>query len=240
MAAVKHRLTREIAYWDNRANELKQQELAGKKPKLNSGKARQRADELQARLDRRLKELDQEKQLSPLPPVVIGGALVVPRGLLDRRRGERREDPVAHARETARVERLAVEAVLAAERTIGRQPREMPRNNPGFDILSRDPGTGEIWFIEAKGRVRGAPTVTVTKNEILTGLNKPDRFLLALVVVDGDETELRYVIRPFKGTWDVYFDAASVNFEWDKLWDRARPPEDAASTKILIVKEVGA
>jgi superfamily II DNA/RNA helicase len=228
MAAVKHRLTREIAYWDNRANELKQQELVGKKPKLNSGKARQRADELQARLHRRLKELDQEKQLSPLPPVVIGGALVVPRGLLDRRRGERREDPAAHARETERIERLAVEAVLAAERTIGRQPREMPRNNPGFDVLSRDPITGGIWFIEVKGRVLGAPTVTVTKNEILTGLNKPDRFLLALVAVDGDETEPRYVTRPFKGTEDVYFDAASINFEWDKLWQRGYPPEKTA------------
>jgi len=240
MAAVRHRLTREIAYWDNRANELKQQELAGRKPKLNSGKARQRADELQVRLDRRLKELDQEKQLSPLPPVVIGGALVVPRGLLDRRRGERREDPVAHARETERVERLAVEAVLAAERVIGRQPREMPRNNPGFDILSRDPVTGEIWFIEVKGRVLGAPTVTVTKNEILTGLNKPDRFMLALVAVDGDETELRYLTRPFKGTEDVYFDAASVNFEWDRLWQRGRPPEEAVTTDILIMKEAGA
>jgi superfamily II DNA or RNA helicase len=237
MAAVKHRLTREIAYWDNRANELKQQELAGKKPKLNSGRARQRADELQTRLDRRLKELDQEKQLSPLPPVVIGGTFVVPRGLLDRRRGERREEPEVHAHQTERVERLAVEAVLAAERTIGRQPREMPRNNPGFDILSRDPGTGEIWFIEAKGRIRGAPTVTVTKNEILTGLNKPDRFLLALVAVDGDETELRYVTRPFKGTEDVYFDTASVNFEWDKLWQRGQPLEDAASTRGLIAKE---
>ncbi len=129
------------------------------------------------------------------------------------------------AHETERVERLAVEAVLAAERAIGRQPREMVRNNPGFDVLSRDPVTGEIWFIEVKGRVRGAPTVTVTKNEILTGLNKPDRFLLALAVVDGDGSELRYVTRPFKGTEDVYFDAASVNFEWDKLWKRGQPPE---------------
>ncbi len=37
---------REINYWDYRAEQLKMQELAGKTPKLNSGKARQRADEL--------------------------------------------------------------------------------------------------------------------------------------------------------------------------------------------------
>jgi hypothetical protein len=32
--------------------------------------------------------------------------------------------------------------------------------------------------IEGKGRVRGVPTVTITKNEILAGLNKPDSFIL--------------------------------------------------------------
>ena len=49
---------------------------------MNSAKARQRADELEARLKRRLEELDAERQLSPLPPVVAGGALIVPAGLL--------------------------------------------------------------------------------------------------------------------------------------------------------------
>jgi hypothetical protein len=50
-AAVKTRLEAEIRHWDHRANQLKDQELAGKLPKsgMNSAKARQRADELQAR-----------------------------------------------------------------------------------------------------------------------------------------------------------------------------------------------
>ena len=81
MAAVKDRLTKEITYWDHRANQLKDQELAGKvNAKINSGKARQRADELQARLQRRMAELELERQISPLPPVAIGGSLVVPVG----------------------------------------------------------------------------------------------------------------------------------------------------------------
>src|SRR5690606_20207756 len=46
LAEVRSRLTREIAYWDHRAEELKLQELAGKQPRMNSGRARQRADEL--------------------------------------------------------------------------------------------------------------------------------------------------------------------------------------------------
>jgi hypothetical protein len=47
-AAVKDRLTKEITYWDHRAEELKLQEQAGKpNAKLNSGEARKRADLLQ-------------------------------------------------------------------------------------------------------------------------------------------------------------------------------------------------
>ena len=82
-AAVKDRLTKEITYWDHRAEELKLQEQAGKpNAKLNSGEARKRADLLQGRLQKRLEDLKLEAQLSPLPPVVLGGSLVVPMGLI--------------------------------------------------------------------------------------------------------------------------------------------------------------
>ena len=80
-AAVKDRLTKEITYWDHRAEQLKLQEKAGKpNAKLNSGEARKRADNLQGRLQKRLEELKLEAQISPLPPVVLGGLLVVPAG----------------------------------------------------------------------------------------------------------------------------------------------------------------
>src|SRR5205823_14410403 len=82
-AAVKDRLTKEITYWDHRAEELKVQEQAGKpNAKLNSAEARKRADLLQGRLEKRLEDLKLEAQISPLPPVVLGGLLVVPAGLL--------------------------------------------------------------------------------------------------------------------------------------------------------------
>ena len=82
-AAVKDRLVKEISYWDHRAEQLKLQEQAGKpNARLNSGEARKRADALQARLEKRLEELKLEAQISPLPPVVLGGVLVVPMGLL--------------------------------------------------------------------------------------------------------------------------------------------------------------
>ena len=91
-AAVKDRLTKEINYWDHRAEELKLQEQAGKTgARLNSSEARKRADMLQARLRKRLEELKFEAQLSPLPPVVLGGLLVVPKGLVDEMGGRNRQ-----------------------------------------------------------------------------------------------------------------------------------------------------
>lgn len=211
----------------NTGDELKEQELAGKKPKLNSGRARARADDLQARLDRRLTDLEEERQLSSLPPLVVGGALLIPAGLLARLRGERQQKPDEYARETERVERAAVDAVLAAEDALGREPREQPRNNKGFDVLSKDPTTGRLLFIEVKGRIEGAPTVTVSRSEILTGLNKPDDFVLALaaIPVAADAPPIvRYLRHPFRGSEDTYFDVTSVNFTWKTLWERGQEP----------------
>ena len=88
-AAVKERLTKEIAYWDHRAAELQMQEKAGKpNARLNSAEAHRRADDLQTRLEKRMDEIRRERQLAPLPPVVLGGVLVVPAGLLRKMRGE--------------------------------------------------------------------------------------------------------------------------------------------------------
>ena len=54
-AAVKERLTKEISYWDHRAEELKLQEQAGRpNARLNSDEARKRADALQGRLEKRM------------------------------------------------------------------------------------------------------------------------------------------------------------------------------------------
>ena len=67
-AAVKERLTKEIAYWDHRAADLQMQERAGKpNARLNSNEARRRADDLQARLQKRMEEIQRERQLAPLP-----------------------------------------------------------------------------------------------------------------------------------------------------------------------------
>ena len=77
--AVRQRLESEIRYWDQRTEEIKAQEIKGKKPRLNSGRARARADELQARLARRRLELAQKDDLHNSPPTIVAAAVVVPR-----------------------------------------------------------------------------------------------------------------------------------------------------------------
>ena len=226
MAAVKDRLTKEINYWDHRANLLKEEELAGRvNARINSGKARQRADELQARLEQRMQELEQERQLSPKPPVVVGGALVIPLGLLERLKGAREEaaEPATFAKDRDRVAALAMAAVMDSERHLGRHPRDVHEENRGYDIESAIPGTGRLLFLEVKGRAAGARTVTITKNEILTALNKPDEFILAIVEVEGEAIRSpRYVRRPFQRGPD--FGVTSVNYDLDELLTRAGDP----------------
>ncbi len=70
---------------------------------------------------------------------------------------------------------------MAIERNLGFEPTDREFEKLGYDIESRVPGTGKLRFIEVKGRVTGAETITVTRNEILYSLNKPDDFILAIV-----------------------------------------------------------
>jgi SNF2 family DNA or RNA helicase len=217
-AAVKDRLTKEINYWDHRAEDLKAQEQAGRTPRLNSAKARQRADELQSRLQRRLADLEQERQLAALPPVVVGGALIIPGGLLKHLQGAEHQE--TEALETLRIEQLAMDAVMETERSLGFEPRDVSALRCGYDVESRIPGTGKLRFIEVKGRHVDGRTITVTKNEILTALNKPEDFILAVVQVRGDCTETpRYVRRPFAKEPD--FGVTSVNYDIGELLAKA-------------------
>ena len=217
-AAVKDRLTKEISYWDHRAEQLKLQEQAGASgARLNSDEARKRADALQARLHKRLQELQLEAQISPLPPVVLGGLLVVPQGLVDAMVGRR--SPVDTQASAARARAI----VMEVERGLGFDPTDREFEKLGYDIESRVPSTGRLRFIEVKGRVRGAATITVTKNEILYSLNKPDDFILAIVeFLDDARHRVRYLRRPFQREPD--FGVTSVNYDFAELLARAAAP----------------
>lgn len=221
--AVQDRLTKEINYWDSRAEQLKLQEQAGKpNARLNSDEARKRADGLQARLQKRMEELKLEKQIAPLPPVVMGGLLVIPAGLLVAMKGEAAGGPPTRPEDTQASAAKARAVVMQVERELGFVPTDRETDKLGYDIESRIPGTGKLRFIEVKGRVTGAPTITVTKNEILYSLNKPDDFILAIVEFDGAKHRVHYVHRPFQREPD--FGVTSVNYNFPDLLARAEVP----------------
>lgn len=222
-AAVKERLTKEITYWDHRAEELKLQEQAGKvNAKQNSGEARKRADELQRRLSKRMDELKLEGQISALPPVVMGGLLVVPMGMISRMTGKALPESSQPADTLASAAR-AREIIMAIERNLGFDPIDREIEKVGYDIESRVPGTGKLRFIEVKGRISGATTLTVTKNEILYSLNKPEDFILAIVEFMPDDTHrVHYMRQPFQREPD--FGVTSVNYNFIELLARAEVP----------------
>ena len=222
-AAVKDRLTKEINYWDRRAEELKAQEKAGKpNARLNSQEARKRADLLQERLQHRLKELDLEAQISPLPPVIQGGFLVVPLGLIKAMQGKSLPAST-YAQDTQENAARARSIVMEVERALGCEPVDVELQKVGYDIESYDPRTGQLRFIEVKGRVSGAPTITVTRNEVLYSLNKPDQYILAIVEFfeDGSHT-VHYVRTPFAKEPD--FGVVSQNYDFAQLLERAEAP----------------
>ncbi len=221
-AAVKDRLTKEINYWDYRAEELKLQEQAGKpNARLNSQEARRRANEMQARLQKRMEQLDREAQISALPPVILGGLVVVPIGLIAAITG--RSLPANHPVDTQAAAARARAAVMEVEQRLGFMPVDREFEQLGYDIESRDPATGHLRFIEVKGRVAAAETITVTKNEILYSLNKPEHYILALVAFQPDGThQVAYLRRPFQREPD--FGVTSVNYSFTELLARAEVP----------------
>jgi SNF2 family DNA or RNA helicase len=222
-AAVKERLTKEITYWDHRAEELKLQEQAGKpNAKLNSGEARKRADILQGRLEKRLDDLKLEAQLSPRPPVVLGGLLVVPIGMINAMAGTSATTTAAPSDTQASAARARA-IIMEIERSLGYEPVDREFERLGYDIESRIPGTGKLRFIEVKGRVSGAATITVTRNEILYSLNKPEDFILAVVeFISDDDHRVHYLREPFRREPD--FGVTSVNYDFTEILSRAGTP----------------
>jgi SNF2 family DNA or RNA helicase len=222
-AAVKSRLTTEIGYWDHRAEDLKLQEQAGRpNARLNSQEARRRADQIQGRLQKRMEQLELEAQISALPPVALGGLVVVPIGLINLLTGAKPRDAATPADTQASAARARA-IIMEIERSLGFVPVDREFEKLGYDIESRCPRTGKLRFIEVKGRVTDAPTITVTRNEILYSLNKPDDFILGIVEFTGDDSHrAHYLRRPFQREPD--FGVTSVNYDFAELLARAETP----------------
>ncbi len=224
MAAVHERLVREINYWSDRYIKLQDDLSAGKDVRLTLDNVRRSIDDLTARRESREKELKALRHIVSATPVVAGGAVVIPLGLLMQRKAEPGWSADSEAR--ARVERVAMNAVMAAERALGHEVIDVSAQKCGWDVTSIprhvDGRIPPSRHIEVKGRAKGQSTVTVTRNEVLYGLNQQDKFVLAVVVVDGDNHEGPfYVTRPF--TQEPDWAVTSINLDLAQLLARSVP-----------------
>lgn len=233
LAAVNERLVKEINYWSYRYFKLIDDVATGKQPRLQPDNAKRRVEELTARLEQRKKELETMRHVVSSTPVVIGGALIIPQGLLAKRKGETAFCADAMAR--ARIEQIAMDAVIAAERQLGHEVFDVSAEKCGWDITARPAKQNdklpEDRHIEVKGRSKGQSTITVSRNEIVYGLNQKDKFLLAIVMVDdnGAFEGPHYLRNPFQQEPD--FGVASVNYDLKDLLSNSLMIEETVSKK---------
>ena len=152
-------------------------------------------------MQERLAEIEKERRISPMPPVMTGGALVIPKGLLYKLMPHAEPELFSQGDKKA-IELAAMKAVMEIEKESGFAPRDVSAEKCGYDVESfvpetlRGPDGNVLRFVEVKGRANGATTVTVSRNEMLCGLNNPEQFILAIVEVDGDATHTIYLKRP--------------------------------------------
>jgi len=226
LAAVNERLTKEIDFWQDRWLKLKEDSEAGKDVRLNLQNVERTIDDLESRLEGRKKELQSMRHVVSGTPVMLGTALIVPVGLMNRLRGEEPVDAVAaDAQARARIERIAMDAVRRVEEARGFRIVDVSADKCGWDLTAYPPESQgkqpEPRHIEVKGRVKGASTITVTRNEMLYAFNQGDKFVLAVVLVDEDDSFAGpyYIRNPFERepSWGV----ASINFNLGDLLGRA-------------------
>ena len=226
LTAVHERLVKEINYWSDRYIKLQDDMAAGKDVRLTLENVRRTIDDLTARRESREKELLAMRHVISATPLIAGGALVIPAGLLAQRAGLPASAAVwtADAEARSRIEWAAMHAVMNAERALGHEVIDVSAQKCGWDVTSRPKAiNGKLppsRHIEVKGRAKGSSTVTVTRNEILYGLNQQDKFILAIVLVNGDSHEGPfYVRRPF--TQEPDWAVTSINLDLAHLLARA-------------------
>jgi superfamily II DNA or RNA helicase len=222
LTAVHERMVREIDFWSDRYIKFQEDLAAGKDVRLTLENVRRTIDDLSARRQSREKELLAMRHVISATPVVVGGALVIPAGLLAQRKGETAF--CADAESRSRIEKIAMEAVMATERAMSHEVIDVSAQKCGWDITSvPQPIDGKLPMsrhIEVKGRAKGQTTITVSRNEVLYALNQQDKFILAIVLIDGDSHEGPfYVKKPF--TQEPDWAVTSINFDLGELIARS-------------------
>ncbi|MBI4706265.1 MAG: DUF3883 domain-containing protein [Deltaproteobacteria bacterium] len=161
--------------------------------------AEQHIEELNARLDRRMKELDMERLCTVADIELLGRAWVVPHP-------DRAEPALATMVRDDQVERTAVELAMRHEQERGWVVESVEQENRGFDLISRKPHPHdpltftEVRFVEVKGRA-AVGEVALSSNEYKTAQRLGRDYWLYVVFNCASQPELHTVRNPATLGW---------------------------------------
>jgi hypothetical protein len=127
-------------------------------------------------------QIEKEKSLTMSMPRFVGVIKVHPE-----------KGDVKDMAENEEIELIGMQTAIAYERDQGRCPEDVSAENLGFDIRSKDELTGEIRYIEVKGRAATGP-VAFTQNEWFKARRFKDAYYLYAVMNAAKTPEL-YVVR---------------------------------------------
>ena len=153
--------------------------------------AENRLDELNERLERRRTELQREEQLMIGDITHIGRAWVLPHP---------EQTKYAPMVPDEKIERIAMEEAMKYEHERDWEPENVSEQNRGFDILSREPKTGAVRFIEVKGRAK-VGTIILSKHEYETAERLKRDYWLYVVFDCATVPKLRLMQDPARLGW---------------------------------------
>jgi hypothetical protein len=171
--------------------------------------------ELNERLERRLKELAQERQCSIADIQHHGCAWVLPHP-------ERASPGLAAMVRDDEIEKIAIKKVIEAEEAKGWIVRSVESENRGFDLISRkphpeDPETSmEVRFIEVKGRA-GVGEIALSSNEYKTAERLRKDFWLYVVYNCGLNPEIHQIQDPARLGWEPLVTVEHYHIAPDKI-----------------------
>lgn len=183
--------------------ELIEQKESGSKEAGLDGRIKQSEDrlfELNARLEQRREELQQESSCTITDIRHHGRAWVLPHP-------ERTLPEIARMVSNEEIERIAVEAVIAYEEARGWKVVSVEKENRGFDLISRQPHPEDpetaiaVRFIEVKGRST-VGEVALTTNEYKTAERLKQDYWLYVVFNCASTPEVHPIEDPVRLGWE--------------------------------------
>ena len=181
----------------------------------NIKQTQDRLDELNNRLDKRRKELEQERTCSIGEIRHLGRAWVLPHP-------ERKSPGMVMMVRDDEIERIAVQEVIKLEESRGWKVQSVEKEDRGFDLISRkphpeDPDTAiEVRFIEVKGRA-SVGEVALSSNEYKTADRLKKDYWLYVVFNCASTPGIHIVQDPARLGWQPLVKIEHYHIGADKI-----------------------